>query len=66
LFGVYDYIGILGDLGTHPKDLIISPRCICKKKMVGDRLFANDYHNLNKKIKFLYRHLNFRHGTITS
>uniref|UniRef100_A0A8D0BXB1 Large ribosomal subunit protein mL51 n=1 Tax=Salvator merianae TaxID=96440 RepID=A0A8D0BXB1_SALMN len=70
LFGVYDYIGILGDFRAHPKDLIVGPvwlrgwrgnelqRCIRKKKMVGDRMFADDYHNLNKRIRFLYRRLN--------
>ncbi|KAM6469255.1 large ribosomal subunit protein mL51 [Liasis olivaceus] len=73
LFGVYDNIGILGDFKAHPKDLIVGPiwlrgwrgnelqRCIRKKKMVGDRMFAEDYHNLNKRIKFLYKRYN-RYG----
>ncbi|XP_061493406.1 large ribosomal subunit protein mL51 isoform X2 [Rhineura floridana] len=70
LFGVYDNIGILGDFLAHPKDLIVGPvwlrgwrgnelqRCIRKKKMVGDRMFLEDYHNLNKRIKFLYKRFN--------
>ncbi|XP_063150788.1 large ribosomal subunit protein mL51 [Candoia aspera] len=73
LFGVYDNIGILGDFKAHPKDLIVGPiwlrgwrgnelqRCIRKKKMVGDRMFVEDYHNLNKRIKFLYKRYN-RYG----
>ncbi|XP_070592266.1 large ribosomal subunit protein mL51 [Erythrolamprus reginae] len=70
LFGVYDNIGILGDFKVHPKSLIVGPvwlrgwsgnelqRCIRKKKMVGDRMFVDDYHNLNKRIKFLYKRYN--------
>ncbi|KAH0628549.1 hypothetical protein JD844_009883 [Phrynosoma platyrhinos] len=70
LFGVYDNIGILGDFLAHPKDLITGPkwlrgwkgnelqRCIRKKKMVGDRMFVEDYHNLKKRIKFLYKRFN--------
>uniref|UniRef100_A0A8C5SA28 Uncharacterized protein n=1 Tax=Laticauda laticaudata TaxID=8630 RepID=A0A8C5SA28_LATLA len=26
--------------------------------MVGDRMFVDDYHNLNKRIKFLYKRFN--------
>ncbi|XP_070791468.1 large ribosomal subunit protein mL51 [Pituophis catenifer annectens] len=70
LFGVYDNIGILGDFKAHPKNLIVGPiwvrgwrgnelqRCIRQKKMVGDRMFVDDYHNLNKRIKFLYKRYN--------
>ncbi|XP_048359323.1 39S ribosomal protein L51, mitochondrial [Sphaerodactylus townsendi] len=70
LFGVYDNIGILGNFQCHPKDLIRGPqwlrgwrgnelqRCIRKKKMVGDRMFDDDYKNLNKRIRFLYRRFN--------
>ncbi|XP_006124234.1 large ribosomal subunit protein mL51 [Pelodiscus sinensis] len=70
LFGVYDNIGILGDFQVHPKDLIIGPkwlrgwkgnelqRCIRKKKMVGDRMFDQDFKNLSKRISFLYRRFN--------
>ncbi|XP_041078321.1 39S ribosomal protein L51, mitochondrial-like [Polyodon spathula] len=70
MFGIYDNIGILGGFRAHPKDLIVAPvwlkgwrgneleRCIRKKKMVGDRMFTEDRHNLNKRIKFLYRRFN--------
>ncbi|XP_003226504.1 large ribosomal subunit protein mL51 isoform X1 [Anolis carolinensis] len=70
LFGVYDNIGILGDFLAHPKNLIKGPkwlrgwkgnelqRCIRKKKMVGDRMFVQDYHNLKKRIKYLYKRFN--------
>uniref|UniRef100_A0A8C8S0X7 Large ribosomal subunit protein mL51 n=1 Tax=Pelusios castaneus TaxID=367368 RepID=A0A8C8S0X7_9SAUR len=70
LFGVYDNIGILGDFQNHPKDLIKGPRwlrgwrgnelqrCIRKKRMVGDRMFDQDYKNLTKRISFLYRRFN--------
>ena len=73
LFGIYDNIGILGDFKVHPKELIKGPvwlrgwkgnelqRCIRKKKMVGDRMFLQDYHNLNKRIRYLYRRFN-RYG----
>ncbi|XP_021492700.1 large ribosomal subunit protein mL51 [Meriones unguiculatus] len=70
LFGVYDNIGILGDFEKHPKELIKGPvwlrgwsgnelqRCIRKKRMVGSRMFADDLHNLNKRISYLYKHFN--------
>ncbi|NWU98711.1 RM51 protein, partial [Upupa epops] len=70
LFGVYDNVGILGGFQIHPKDLIMGPkwlrgwkgnelqRCIRKKKMVGDRMFLDDYHKLNKRIRYLYRRFN--------
>lgn len=73
LFGVYDNIGILGNFEKHPKELIKGPvwlrgwrgnelqRCIRKKKMVGNRMFTEDLHNLNKRISYLYKHFN-RHG----
>ncbi|XP_034553232.1 39S ribosomal protein L51, mitochondrial [Notolabrus celidotus] len=73
MFGVYDNIDILGDFKAHPKDLIIAPswlkafkgnelqRLIRKKKMVGDRMMTLDRHNLEKRIRFLYRHFN-RYG----
>ncbi|XP_029810545.1 39S ribosomal protein L51, mitochondrial isoform X1 [Suricata suricatta] len=73
MFGVYDNIGILGDFEMHPKELIRGPRwlrgwkgnelqrCIRKKKMVGNRMFLDDLHNLNKRISYLYKHFN-RHG----
>ncbi|XP_044533968.1 39S ribosomal protein L51, mitochondrial [Gracilinanus agilis] len=70
MFGVYDNIGILGNFERHPKDLIVGPkwlrgwkgnelqRCIRKKKMVGDRMFLEDLHNLNKRIRYLYKQFN--------
>ncbi|XP_054242917.1 39S ribosomal protein L51, mitochondrial [Indicator indicator] len=70
LFGVYDNIGILGGFQIHPKNLIVGPkwlrgwrgnelqRCIRKKQMVGERMFAEDYHNLNKRIRYLYKRFN--------
>ncbi|GAA6220510.1 39S ribosomal protein L51, mitochondrial [Lates japonicus] len=73
MFGVYDNIGILGDFKAHPKDLIVAPcwlkgfkgiellRLIRKKKMVGNRMMTLDRHNLEKRIRFLYRHFN-RYG----
>jgi len=73
MFGVYDNIGILGDFKAHPQDLIRAPvwlkgfrgneleRLIRKKKMVGDRMMTLDRHNLEKRIKFLYRRFN-RYG----
>lgn len=59
-----------GDFKAHPKDLIIAPcwlkafkgnelqRLIRKKKMVGDRMMAEAKHNLEKRIRFLYRRFN--------
>ncbi|XP_068180283.1 large ribosomal subunit protein mL51 [Antennarius striatus] len=70
MFGVYDNIGILGDFKVHPKDLIVAPvwlkgfkgnelqRLIRKKKMVGDRMLTLERHNLEKRIRFLYRRFN--------
>ncbi|XP_068995244.1 large ribosomal subunit protein mL51 [Embiotoca jacksoni] len=70
MFGVYDNIGVLGDFKAHPKDLIVAPcwlkafkgnellRAIRKKKMVGDRMMSQDRHNLEKRIRFLYRRFN--------
>ncbi|KAM6418606.1 large ribosomal subunit protein mL51 [Pluvialis apricaria] len=70
LFGVYDNVGILGDFQIHPKNLIVGPkwlrgwrgnelqRCIRKKQVVGDRMFVEDYHKLNKRIRYLYRRFN--------
>ncbi|KAM6321106.1 large ribosomal subunit protein mL51 [Aegotheles albertisi] len=70
LFGAYDNVGILGGFQLHPKDLIMGPkwlrgwqgnelqRCIRKKQVVGDRMFVDDLHNLNKRIRFLYRRFN--------
>ncbi|XP_041887177.1 39S ribosomal protein L51, mitochondrial [Corvus kubaryi] len=70
LFGVYDNVGILGGFQIHPKNLIMGPtwlrgwrgnelqRCLRKKQMVGDRMFAEDYHKLNKRIRYLYRRFN--------
>ncbi|NXN10721.1 RM51 protein, partial [Indicator maculatus] len=70
LFGVYDNVGILGGFQIHPKNLIVGPkwlrgwrgnelqRCIRKKQMVGERMFAEDYHNLNKRIRYLYKRFN--------
>uniref|UniRef100_A0A8C0UYC8 Large ribosomal subunit protein mL51 n=1 Tax=Cyanistes caeruleus TaxID=156563 RepID=A0A8C0UYC8_CYACU len=54
----------------HPKNLIMGPvwlrgwrgnelqRCIRKKQMVGDRMFVEDYHKLNKRIRYLYKRFN--------
>ncbi|XP_019724578.1 large ribosomal subunit protein mL51 [Hippocampus comes] len=73
MFGVYDNIGILGDFKAHPKDLIIAPcwlkafkgnelqRLTRKKRMVGDRMMTLEKHNLEKRIRFLYRRFN-RYG----
>lgn len=59
-----------GDFKAHPKDLIVAPcwlkafkgnelqRAIRKKKMVGDRMMTQDRHNLEKRIRFLYRRFN--------
>ncbi|NXV98484.1 RM51 protein, partial [Calonectris borealis] len=70
LFGVYDNVGILGDFQIHPKNLIMGPkwlrgwrgnelqRCIRKKQVVGDRMFVEDLHKLNKRIRYLYRRFN--------
>ncbi|KAF1601575.1 UNVERIFIED_CONTAM: 39S ribosomal protein L51, mitochondrial, partial [Eudyptes robustus] len=70
LFGVYDNVGILGGFQIHPKNLIVGPkwlrgwrgnelqRCIRKKQVVGDRMFLEDYHKLNKRIRYLYRRFN--------
>ncbi|XP_040450629.1 39S ribosomal protein L51, mitochondrial [Falco naumanni] len=70
LFGVYDNVGILGGFHVHPKNLIQGPRwlrgwrgnelqrCIRKKQVVGDRMFIDDYHNLNKRIRYLYKRFN--------
>ncbi|NXE81637.1 RM51 protein, partial [Cochlearius cochlearius] len=70
LFGVYDNVGILGGFQVHPKNLIVGPRwlrgwrgnelqrCIRKKQVVGDRMFLEDYHKLNKRIRYLYRRFN--------
>ncbi|KAM6910439.1 large ribosomal subunit protein mL51 [Xenentodon cancila] len=70
MWGVYDNIGILGDFKAHPKDLIAAPcwlkafkgnelqRLIRKKKMVGDRMMTLERHNLEKRIRFLYRRFN--------
>ncbi|NXL46497.1 RM51 protein, partial [Podilymbus podiceps] len=70
LFGVYDNVGILGGFQIHPKSLIMGPtwlrgwkgnelqRCIRKKQIVGDRMFVEDYHKLNKRIRYLYRRFN--------
>ncbi|NWX48983.1 RM51 protein, partial [Steatornis caripensis] len=70
LFGVYDNVGILGGFQIHPKNLIVGPRwlrgwrgnelqrCIRKKQLVGDRMFVEDYHKLNKRIWYLYKRLN--------
>ncbi|NP_001291044.1 39S ribosomal protein L51, mitochondrial [Esox lucius] len=73
MFGVYDNVGILGDFKAHPKDMIVGPiwlkgfrgnelqRLIRKKKMVGDRMMTEDRHNMEKRIRFLYRRFN-RYG----
>lgn len=59
-----------GGFQIHPKNLIMGPtwlrgwrgnelqRCIRKKQMVGDRMFVEDYHKLNKRIRFLYKRFN--------
>lgn len=59
-----------GDFKVHPKDLIAAPcwlkgfngnelqRLIRKKKMVGDRMMTLDRHNLEKRIRFLYKRFN--------
>ncbi|XP_069834982.1 large ribosomal subunit protein mL51 [Dendropsophus ebraccatus] len=72
-FGVYDNIGILGDFKAHPKQLIVGPnwlrgwrgnelqRCIRKRNMIGSRMFYEERHNLNKRIRFLYKRFN-RYG----
>ncbi|XP_032609423.1 large ribosomal subunit protein mL51-like [Hylobates moloch] len=69
MFRVYD-IRILGNFEKHPKERIRDPiwlrgwkgnelqRCMRKKKMVGNRMFADELHNLNKHISYLYKHFN--------
>lgn len=61
---------VSGDFQIHPKNLIKGPkwlrgwkgnelqRCIHKKQVVGDRMFVEDYHKLNKRIRYLYRRFN--------
>lgn len=61
---------ISGDFKAHPKDLIVAPcwlkafkgnelqRLIRKKMMVGDRMMTLERHNLEKRIRFLYRRFN--------
>ncbi|NXS62412.1 RM51 protein, partial [Brachypteracias leptosomus] len=70
LFGAYDNVGILGGFQIHPKNLIVGPkwlrgwkgnelqRCIRKKQVVGDRMFVDDYHKLQKRIRYLYKRFN--------
>ncbi|CAL8360432.1 large ribosomal subunit protein mL51 [Gadus morhua] len=70
MFGVYDNIGILGDFKAHPKDLMVGPswlkafqgnelqRLIRKRKLVGERMMTQDRLNLDKRIRYLYRHFN--------
>ncbi|KAK4829822.1 hypothetical protein QYF61_006659 [Mycteria americana] len=57
-----------GGFQIHPKNLIVGPkwlrgwrgnelqRCIRKKQVVGDRMFVEDYHKLNKRIRVLPSH----------
>ena len=59
-----------GGFQMHPKNLIVGPRwlrgwrgnelqrCIRKKQVVGDRMFVEDYHKLNKRIRYLYKRFN--------
>lgn len=59
-----------GDFKAHPKDLIVAPcwlkafkgnelqRLIRKKRMVGDRMMTLDRHNLEKRLRFLYKRFN--------
>nr|XP_009930642.1 PREDICTED: 39S ribosomal protein L51, mitochondrial [Opisthocomus hoazin] len=59
-----------GGFQMHPKHLIVGPRwlrgwrgnelqrCIRKKQVVGDRMFVEDYHKLNKRIRYLYKRFN--------
>ncbi|KAL2084776.1 hypothetical protein ACEWY4_020294 [Coilia grayii] len=73
MFGIYDNIGILGEFKVHPKDTVKAPiwlkgfrgneleRCIRKNKMVKDRMMTEDKHNLEKRIRYLYRRFN-RYG----
>uniref|UniRef100_A0A8C9QJQ9 Large ribosomal subunit protein mL51 n=1 Tax=Spermophilus dauricus TaxID=99837 RepID=A0A8C9QJQ9_SPEDA len=73
LGNLYLLFGVWGNFEKHPKQLIKGPiwlrgwkgnelqRCIRKKKMVGNRMFFDDLHNLNKRIRYLYKHFN-RHG----
>ncbi|GCB86417.1 hypothetical protein scyTo_0027086 [Scyliorhinus torazame] len=72
-FGMYDNIGILGNFTVHPRSLIRAPvwlrgwkgnelqRCLRKRRFVGEKMFEKDLHNLNKRIKFLYKRFN-RYG----
>ncbi|KAM6967386.1 large ribosomal subunit protein mL51 [Aplochiton taeniatus] len=73
MFGVYDNVGILGDFKAHPRELIVGPswlrgfkgnelqRLIRKKRIVGDRMMTLDKHNMEKRLRFLYRRFN-RYG----
>uniref|UniRef100_A0A8I5U4V9 Large ribosomal subunit protein mL51 n=1 Tax=Pongo abelii TaxID=9601 RepID=A0A8I5U4V9_PONAB len=70
MFRVYDNIRILENFEKHPKELIRDPIwlrgwkgnelqcCMRKKKMAGNRMFADELHNLNKCISYLYKHFN--------
>ncbi|XP_060684566.1 large ribosomal subunit protein mL51 [Hemiscyllium ocellatum] len=73
MFGVFDNVGILGGFAVHPRALIRGPawlrgfrgnelqRCLRKRRFVGERMFEADLHNLNKRIRYLYKRFN-RYG----
>ncbi|XP_048394252.1 large ribosomal subunit protein mL51 [Stegostoma tigrinum] len=73
MFGMYDNVGILGGFTVHPRSLIRGPvwlrgfrgnelqRCLRKRRFVGERMFEDDLHNLNKRIRYLYKRFN-RYG----
>ena len=71
--GPYEWLcfcGSLGDFKAHPKDLMVGPswlkafqgnelqRLIRKRKLVGERMMTQDRLNLDKRIRYLYRHFN--------
>uniref|UniRef100_A0A2I3T4D3 Large ribosomal subunit protein mL51 n=2 Tax=Homininae TaxID=207598 RepID=A0A2I3T4D3_PANTR len=63
MFRVYDNIRILGNFEKDPiwlRDWKGNELqcCMLKKKMVGNRMFADELHNLNKRISYLYKHFN--------
>ncbi|XDB53100.1 hypothetical protein AB1E18_006623 [Capra hircus] len=51
---VYDNVGILGNFEKHPKELIKGAIW----RMVRNRMFTDELHNLNRLISYLYKCFN--------